>query len=215
MTKTVLTKICGLTQAKDIDAAVHAGARYIGLNFFEKSPRFLPLEQAQNLVGNIPAVVVKVALTVNAGDATLDRIVAQVNPDMLQLHGNESPARVEQVRARFGLPVMKAVGVQDQNDLIALQQYCQVADLILVDAKPPKGAKLPGGNGVAFDWRLISGRSWPVPWLLAGGLTAQNVTEAIRLTGASQVDASSGVESAPGVKEIQKIQRFIEAAEFS
>jgi len=131
---------------------------------------------------------------------------------MLQLHGHESPARVAEIRARFGLPVMKAVGIADEADLAAIAGYAQVADQILIDAKPPTGAALPGGNGLAFDWRLIAGRDWERPWMLAGGLTPANVAEAIRLTGARQVDVSSGVESAPGVKDADAIAAFIAAA---
>jgi phosphoribosylanthranilate isomerase len=156
--------------------------------------------------------VAKVALTVDADDAALDELLGGVPVDMLQLHGHESPERVAEVRARYGLPVMKAVGVAGEEDLSALEVYGRVADQLLVDAKPPKGADLPGGNGLAFDWRLIAGRRWPVPWMLAGGLTPDNVAEAIRLTGARQVDVSSGVESAPGVKDAGRIAAFLKAA---
>jgi phosphoribosylanthranilate isomerase len=131
---------------------------------------------------------------------------------MFQLHGSEPPARVTAVKTRYGLPVMKAVGIADADDLVALEAYLQVADQILIDAKPPKGADLPGGNGLAFDWRLIAGRRWPVPWMLAGGLTPDNVHEAIAMTGAQQVDVSSGVESAPGVKDAKKVAAFCAAA---
>jgi phosphoribosylanthranilate isomerase len=156
--------------------------------------------------------VAKVALTVDATDADLDAILDQVPIDMLQLHGHEAPDRVAEVRARYGLPVMKAVGVATAGDLADLDAYARVADQILVDAKPVPGAVLPGGNGVAFDWRLIAGRRWPVPWMLAGGLTPENVAEAVRLTGARQVDVSSGVESAPGVKDPARIAAFLRAA---
>ena len=163
----------------------------------------------------MPVGVAKVALVVNADDALLDAITDEVPIDMLQLHGSETPERVAEVRARYGLPVMKAVGVADQSDLEALSSYAKVADQILVDAKPPKGADLPGGNGLSFDWRLIAGRRWPVPWMLAGGLEAGNVAEAIRLTGARQVDVSSGVENAPGQKDAVKIAAFCRAAQAS
>ena len=133
--------------------------------------------------------------------------------DMLQLHGHETPDRVLAVKARYGLPVMKAVGVADASDLVKLDTYLKVADQILVDAKPPKEADLPGGNGLAFDWRLIAGRRWPIPWMLAGGLSPQNVAEAIAMTGAGQVDVSSGVESAPGVKDAARIAAFVAAAQ--
>lgn len=205
-------KICGLKDAANIKAAADAGARYIGLVFFEKSPRNVSLEHAAKLALDVPVGVAKVALTVNATDEFLDALTAQVPLDMLQLHGAESPARVLEIRARYGLPVMKAVAVADETDLPALAKYEAVADQILVEAKPPKNAPLPGGNGVPFDWQLIAGRKWPKPWMLAGGLTMENVSEAIRLTGATQVDLSSGVESAPGVKDPALIKAFIEAA---
>jgi len=209
----IRVKICGLTQAEDIRAAAKAGAGYIGFNFFEKSPRYVTVAQAGLLAIEVPVGVAKVSLTVNADDAMLDEIVEGVALDMLQLHGSESVDRVAEIRVRYGLPVMKVVGVADEGDLPALLEYARVADQLLVDAKAPKGAVLPGGNGVAFDWRLIVGRRWPVPWMLAGGLTPANVAEAVRLTGAPQVDVSSGVESAPGVKDATLIKDFILAAQ--
>ncbi len=158
-----------------------------------------------------PPGLAKVALTVDADDAALDAIVEGVPLDMLQLHGHESPDRVAAVRARYGLPVMKAVGVADESDLAAVLDYSLVADQILIDAKPPKGAVLPGGNGLSFDWRLVAQRRWLRPWMLAGGLTPDNVAEAIRLTNARQVDVSSGVEAAPGVKDRARIAAFVAA----
>ena len=205
-------KICGLKDAANIQAAADAGARYIGLVFFEKSPRNVSLVQAAALALDVPIGVAKVALTVNAPNELLDALTAQVPLDILQLHGSESPARVLEIRKRYGLPVMKAVPVADETDLPALAKYEAVADQILVEAKPPKNAALPGGNGVPFDWQLIAGRQWQKPWMLAGGLTMGNVAEAIRQTGATQVDLSSGVESAPGVKDPALIKAFIEAA---
>ena len=139
-------------------------------------------------------------------------MTAAVPVDMLQLHGSEPPGRVSEIKSRYGLPVMKVIGVADAGDLEALDIYARVADQIMVDAKPPKNAVLPGGNGLTFDWRLLAGRRWPVPWMLAGGLTAANVAEAIRLTGADQVDVSSGVETAPGVKDAAMIAAFVKAA---
>jgi phosphoribosylanthranilate isomerase len=208
----VRVKICGLRNAQDVAAATQAGARYLGFVFFPKSPRHVEIAQARNLAIEVPPGVAKVALVVNATDAELDAICAAVPLDMMQLHGSESPARVAEIRARFGLPVMKAVGVAETGDLSKIAEYEAVADQILVDAKAPKGAALPGGNGLAFDWRLIAGREWAKPWMLAGGLTPENVAEAIRLTGARQVDVSSGVESAPGVKDAARIRAFLEAA---
>lgn len=213
MTQDIRVKICGLSEARHIDAAVRAGAAYVGLVFFPKSPRNVSVDEAAHLAAAVPPGVAKVALVVNAEDAALDEILGRVPLDMLQLHGSESPARVDEVRARFGLPVMKAVGVAGEEDLPALAEYGRVADQLLVDAKPPKDAALPGGNGLSFDWRLVAGRRWPVPWMLAGGLTPENVGEAIRLTGARQVDVSSGVETAPGVKDEGLIAAFVSAAQ--
>jgi len=212
MTRDIRVKICGLTEQRHIEAAVAAGASYVGLVFFSKSPRNLSIEQAQALAIEVPPGVAKVALSVDADNELLDAITGAVPLDMLQLHGHESPARVREVQARYGLPVMKAVGIADRADLVTLQDYWQVADQILIDAKPPKDAPLPGGNGLSFDWTLLADRRWPCPWMLAGGLTAGNVAEAIGLTKARQVDVSSGVESAPGVKDAGLIEAFIKAA---
>ncbi len=208
----VAVKICGLTQAGDVAASVEAGARYVGLNFFPASPRCLAHSHAAALAALVPPGMCKVALTVDANNDTLDALLAAVPVDMLQLHGGESPARVAEVRRRYGLPVIKALGVSDAADLPAIDHYAGVADQLLIDARPPRGAVLPGGNGVPFDWDLIAGRRWPVPWLLAGGLTAANVAEAIRRTGARQVDVSSGVESAPGHKDPAAVLAFLRAA---
>jgi phosphoribosylanthranilate isomerase len=206
-------KICGISEPVALSAAIAAGARYVGFVFFEKSPRHVSIETARDLALLVPAGVAKVALTVNADNAYLDAITAQVPLDMLQLHGHETPERMAELRARYGLPLMKAVGIADAGDLAALDVYGRVADQLLVDTKAPKGANLPGGNGQSFDWGLIAGRRWPVPWMLAGGLTIENVAEAARLTGATQVDISSGVESAPGVKDPKLIAAFIAAAQ--
>ena len=209
----VRVKICGLRTLADVAAVAASGAGYIGLNFFPPSPRYLTLDEGRALALAAPPGLAKVALTVDADDATLDAIVAAMPLDMLQLHGHESPERVMAVRTRFGLPVMKVIGVRDERDLAALLDFSMVADQIMIDAKPPKGAVLPGGNGVAFDWRLVAQRRWLRPWMLAGGLTAENVAEAVRLTGARQVDVSSGVESAPGVKDHARIAAFVAAAQ--
>ncbi|MCR9157829.1 MAG: phosphoribosylanthranilate isomerase [Rhodobacteraceae bacterium] len=209
MTSGIRTKICGLTRPEDVHACASAGATYIGLNFFPKSPRFVSFEAARDLAFEAPIGLAKVGLVVNANDTFLDDLMALVPLDFIQLHGSESPERVSEVRMRYGLPVIKAVGVADEQDVAALDLYAEVADQVLVDAKPPKNAVLPGGNGVSFDWRLISARRWPKPWLLAGGLTPDNVAEAIALTGTQQVDVSSGVESAPGVKDGGLIRDFI------
>ncbi|PKP71489.1 MAG: phosphoribosylanthranilate isomerase [Alphaproteobacteria bacterium HGW-Alphaproteobacteria-4] len=208
----IRVKICGLRDAGHIAAAAKAGANYLGFVFFPRSPRNLTLTQARGLALAVPVGIAKVGLVVDADNAFLDALLAEVPLDLLQLHGRESVARVAEVRARYGLPVMKAVGVADADDLAAVADYSQVADQILVDAKAPAGADLPGGNGRAFDWTLLSRRRWPRPWMLAGGLTPENVAEAIYLTGARQVDVSSGVETAPGVKDAGLIADFIAAA---
>jgi phosphoribosylanthranilate isomerase len=208
----IRVKICGLRTPADVTAVARAGAAYAGFVFFAKSPRNVTLPEARLAALAAPPGLAKVALTVDADDATLDAIVEAVPLDMLQLHGHESPDRVAQVRARYRLPVMKAVGLADESDLPAIFAFSTVADQILIDAKPPRGADLPGGNGLAFDWRLLAGRRWLRPWMLAGGLTAENVAEAVRLTGARQVDVSSGVESAPGVKDAARIAAFVAAA---
>ncbi|MEQ3672458.1 phosphoribosylanthranilate isomerase [Pseudophaeobacter sp.] len=210
----IRVKICGLNSPQDVAAAAAAGAAYVGFVFFPKSPRNISIEQATQLALEAPVGLCKVALTVNADDAMLDALTDAVPLDMLQLHGSESPERVAEVKARYGLPVMKAIGVADAADLPQIDLYSQVADQLLIDAKPPKNADLPGGNGLAFDWRLLAGRKyWQRPWMLAGGLTPENVAEAVRMTGARQVDVSSGVEAAPGQKDAALIAEFSTAAQ--
>ena len=208
----IRVKICGLRTLADVAAVAAAGAAYAGFNFFPKSPRSVTVGEALPLALAAPPGLAKVALVVDAGDPMLDALVEALPLDMLQLHGKESPDRVAEIRSRYGLPVMKAIGVADEGDLAALLEYSLVADQILVDAKPPKNAVLPGGNGLTFDWRLVAQRRWLRPWMLAGGLTAENVAEAVRLTNARQVDVASGVESAPGVKDAGKISGFVRAA---
>ncbi|MGH1423340.1 MAG: phosphoribosylanthranilate isomerase [Pseudooceanicola sp.] len=208
----VRVKICGLSRQADVAASAAAGAAYVGFVFFPKSPRYITLETARVLALNVPMGIAKVALVVDADNAELDTLMDTVPLDMLQLHGHESPDRVTDIRARYGLPVMKAVGIADESDLALLDDHLQVADQVLVDAKPPKTADIPGGNGLSFDWRLIAGRRWPIPWMLAGGLTPDNVAEAIRLTGARQVDVSTGVEASRGVKDPDLISAFAAAA---
>lgn len=202
-------KICGLVDEACVAAAVDAGARYIGFVFFAKSPRYVSVERARSLAALIPPEICKVALTVNATDAELSEIVEHAPIDMLQLHGAESPERVADIKARFGLPVMKAIGIGQAEDLDAIGEFAPVVDQILVDAKPPKGADVPGGNGVPFDWDLLAARRWPVPWMLSGGLTKDNVSEAVQRTSAQQIDLSSGVEIARGVKDPDLIRAFM------
>lgn len=212
MTSDVRVKICGLKTPADVQAVAEAGAAYCGFVFFEKSPRHVDIETARELAFCAPVGLAKVALVVDADDAMLDKITGEVPLDMLQLHGSESPDRVAQVKQRYGLPVMKAIGVAEAADLPLIDLYAQVADQLLIDAKPPKGAVLPGGNGLRFDWQLVQRKYWTRPWMLAGGLHAGNVAEAIARTGTRQVDVSSGVESAPGVKDAAKIRAFVAAA---
>lgn len=208
----VRVKICGLTDRVMLDVACAAGAGYVGFVFFPKSPRNVTIAQAAELAIEVPLGVAKVALVVDADDALLDQITSAMPLDMLQLHGKETPDRVTEIRARYGLPVMKAVGLATPEDVRQIDIYAQVADQILVDAKPAPASDLPGGNGMVWDWALARRKYWTRPWMLAGGLTAENVAQAIDLTGARQVDVSSGVESAPGVKDADKIRAFIQAA---
>jgi phosphoribosylanthranilate isomerase len=203
-------KICGLRDVDTVAAAMDAGAAYVGFVFFAKSPRNVSIAEARTLAP-LAAGATRVALVVNADDALIAEIAASPI-DMIQLHGTETPDRVAEIKRTTGLPVMKAIGVADAGDLAKIDLYADIADQLLIDAKPPKDGDLPGGNGLSFDWRLIEGRTWPCPWMLAGGLTPDNVAEAARLTGAAQIDVSSGVESAPGVKNAAMIRKFIEAA---
>ena len=214
MMQTTSVKICGLSDPEHVAVAAEAGAAYVGYVFFPKSPRNVSFAQARALALATPVGLVKVALTVNADNAFLNQLLAEVPLDMLQLHGNETPERVTEIKARYGLPVMKAIGVAGPKDLAEIDTYSAVADQLLIDAKPPKGTDLPGGNGLAFDWKLLRDRKyWIKPWMLAGGLTPSNVQEAIRLTGARQIDVSSGVESAAGVKDSTLIAQFLSAAQ--
>jgi phosphoribosylanthranilate isomerase len=208
----IAIKFCGLSRPEDVAVAAECGARYVGFVFFPKSPRNVSLETARALALEAPPGLAKVALTVDADDAAFDELLERVPLDMLQLHGAESPERVAEVRARYGLPVMKAVGVANEDDLAAIDAYSEVADQLLIDAKPTEETVLPGGNGLSFDWRLLAGRKcWTKPWMLAGGLTPQNVAEAVRLTGARQVDVSSGVEGERGVKDAERMSAFARA----
>ncbi len=204
-------KICGLATPDAVRQAAGLGAAYVGLVFFPGSPRNVSPEAARALVAAAPPGVTTVALLVDPDDALVDRVAA-LPVGMLQLHGRETPERTAEIRARTGLPVMKAVGIGVAGDLDRIAAYEAVADQILVDAPAPAGAGRPGGNAAAFDWRLVAGRRWARPWMLAGGLTPGNVAEAVRLTGAGQVDVSSGVESAPGVKDQARVAAFIAAA---
>ena len=205
-------KICGLSNAPTLEAALDAGADMVGFVFFEKSPRFVGLDHARELAARASDRAKIVALSVDPSDRMLAAIIRALAPDFLQLHGAESPERVAEIRRIFDIPTIKALGVAGAADFARASDYAEAADWLLIDAKPPKGAALPGGNGAPFDWRLARDFSPAKPWLLSGGLEAGNVAEAIALSGARGVDVSSGVESAPGVKDIGKIRAFIAAA---
>jgi len=209
----VEVKICGLSTPETVDAAVNAGADLIGLVFFPKSPRNVSVQQAAQLADRARGKAKIVTLVVDADDALLNDIVAKVGPDLIQAHGSESPERIGEMARLTGKPVIKAIRVSDAGDIASAAQFSGAASLILYDAKAPEtlGSALPGGNGHAFDWELLEGSRRPA-FMLAGGLTPENVREAIRVTGAPVVDVSSGVETAPGVKDIGLIRKFIEAA---
>ncbi len=209
---TPVVKICGLSSAATLDAALDAGADMVGFVFFPKSPRHVDWETARGLGRRARGRAKIAALSVDADDDTLARIVETLAPDLMQLHGSETPARVKQISELCARPTMKAIGVAARADLALAEPYEHVADLMLVDAKPPKDAALPGGNGRPFDWRLAREFRFPGPWLLSGGLDPGNVAEAIALSHARGVDVSSGVESAPGVKDEARIRAFVAAA---
>ena len=205
-------KICGLRTPETLDVALESGADMVGFVFFGPSPRNLTLEAARVLGQQVQDHAAKVALTVNADDDTLHDIVAALQPDMLQLHGNETIERVVAIRTRFGLPVMKALPIATRSDLSPIREYSNVADALLFDARPAPDDTRPGGLGKTFDWTLLAGLNATVPFMLSGGLSPDNVAEAIRISGAPLVDVSSGVESAPGVKDAARIAAFLKAA---
>ncbi|HKF63998.1 MAG TPA: phosphoribosylanthranilate isomerase [Dongiaceae bacterium] len=210
----VAVKICGVNSEAALAAAVANGASALGFNFYPPSPRAIDAGRARALTAMVPPGIVKIGLFVDAGDETIAAVLAAAALDMLQLHGDETPRRVKDIRRRFGLPVMKAVKLASATDVAAADAYIAVADRLLFDAKPPpemKGA-LPGGNAISFEWSLIAGRSWALPWLLSGGLHAGNLAAAIAATGATAVDLSSGVEDSPGRKNPEKIAAFLRLA---
>jgi phosphoribosylanthranilate isomerase len=208
----VVIKICGLTTPEALDAALQAGADMVGFVFFASSPRHVGLEAARLLGARVRGSAIKVALSVDAGDDELAASIEALAPDMLQLHGKESPDRVVAVRARFGVPVMKALPIAERADLAAVRRYEGVADRLIFDARAPRAATRPGGLGKSFDWRILESFASGMPFMLSGGLDADNVAEALRVTGAPGVDVSSGVERAPGEKDLGKIRAFIGAA---
>jgi phosphoribosylanthranilate isomerase len=208
----LIVKICGLSTPEALAAALDAGADMVGFVFFPPSPRHISFAAARALAGRVEGRAEKVALTVDADDATFAAIVEQLKPDLLQLHGQEPPARVCALQRRFGLPVMKAIAVERKEDLAAVAGYAAVADRLLFDARPPRAATRPGGLGKTFDWRLLQNLDARVPFMLSGGLDAENVGEALRVTRAPAVDVSSGVETAPGQKDVGKIFEFVRTA---
>ena len=211
---TVRVKICGVNSRAALAAALAGGASHVGFVFYGPSPRALEAAAAATLAATVPAGVTRVGLTVDETDARIAALLAAVPLDMLQLHGDETPTRVGGLRRRFGLPVMKAIRVSGAADVEAAAAYGGAADWLLFDARPPRdmAGALPGGNALAFDWRLIAGRRWPLPWMLSGGLNAGNLAEAVATTGATAVDVSSGVEDRPGVKNPAKIAAFLALA---
>src|ERR1700760_40714 len=208
----LIVKICGLSTRETLDAALDAGADMVGFVFFPPSPRHLGLERARELGKHAKGRAVKVALSVDADDATLGNIVDALQPDILQLHGKETVARVRDIKQKFSLQVMKALAIETPADLAALPGYAAVADRILFDARAPKHATRPGGLGAAFDWHVLENLALNIPFMVSGGLNAGNVAEAVRVTRAGGVDVSSGVESAPGLKDPDMIRDFIRAA---
>jgi phosphoribosylanthranilate isomerase len=211
----LIVKICGLSTRETLEVALDAGADMVGFVFFPPSPRHLALEIARDLGKQAKRRAIKVALTVDADDSTLSNIVETLQPDILQLHGKETVARLRDIKQKFGLEVMKAIAVESAADLASLPGYAAVADRILFDARPPKGATRPGGLGAVFDWHLLENLDLKLPFLVSGGLTAENVAQAIRVTRAGGVDVSSGVEREPGVKDGEMIRAFIRAARAS
>jgi phosphoribosylanthranilate isomerase len=209
---TIQVKICGINSVESADAAVRAGADFAGMMFHPKSPRALNAEQARMLSDRMKGRTRLVAVMVDPDDAALKTIIACAKPDFIQLHGKESVARVSDIRSVAGLPVIKVLAVAEASDLASASQYESVADMLMFDAKAPDNATREGGHGAAFDWQLLRGRSFSRPWLLAGGLNAQNVARAVSISGTRGVDVSSGVETAPGVKNPEMIRAFIENA---
>lgn len=206
-------KICGVTTPEAIETAAKSGAQMLGFVFYPKSPRALPVPIAAQLANQVPTGLRSVGLFVDPSDEELEAVTARVPLALVQLHGSETPARVASVKSRFSLPVIKALPISNAADVADAERYAGVADYFLFDAKPPPNvSSLPGGNGLAFDWRLLNGARIARPWLLAGGLTPENVAEAAATSGAKLVDVSSGVESRPGVKDTSLIESFLRAA---
>lgn len=208
----VEVKICGLSTAAALTAAICGGARYVGFVFYPSSPRFILIEPASALAMMVPSTIKRVGLFVDPPLADLGALLERVPLDMLQLHGKETPELVGEIRRRFALPVIKAMPVSEPSDLRDVDAFAAVADRLLFDARAPADAERPGGNAIAFDWSLVKGLSCRIPWFLAGGLDAANIATAVRLSGAAAVDVSSGVETSPGEKSPEKIRQFLRAA---
>jgi phosphoribosylanthranilate isomerase len=211
----LIVKICGLSTRETLETALEAGADMVGFVFFPPSPRHLSLTTARDLGKLVKRRAAKVALTVDADDAMLESIIETLQPDILQLHGRESVARLREVRRKFSLPVMKAIAVESPADLASLPEYAGLADRILFDARAPKEATRPGGLGAVFDWKILENLELKIPFMVSGGLSSLNVADAVRVTGAGGVDVSSGVERAPGQKDPEMIRVFIKAARAS
>jgi phosphoribosylanthranilate isomerase len=209
---TIETKICGIRTPEVLEAAAKHGARWVGFNFYPPSPRSVAPDLGAELARMVPTGLRSVGLFVDPTEDELGAVLGRVPLDVIQLHGSETPARVAEIRGRWSMPVMKAIKIATVEDLAAVAAYEAVADRLLFDAKPPKGvASLPGGNGLVFDWSILSGRSWSKPWMLAGGLTEANVAEAIARTGATAVDVASSIEERPGYKTPERVQGFLAA----
>lgn len=204
-------KICGLSTPEAIRASIDGGASHVGFIFFAKSPRNIAPAHARELKKVVYGMAKTVAVVVDADDAFLDEIVAELSPDIIQLHGKETPERVAEVKARYGRPVMKAISISEGADLAKIEPFRGIADRFLFDAKPPKGSELPGGNGVSFDWRLLAALDPGIDYMLSGGLNAANIGDALRLSNPPGIDISSGVESAPGIKDTALIEEFFKA----
>ena len=209
----VAAKICGLSTAETVAVAAAGGAKFTGFVFFPPSPRNLSPEQAGKLVATVPAGITRVGVFVDPSDELIAKVLVKAPLDMIQLHGEETPERVGLIRKKFGKQTMKAIKIAAETDLAAAPGYYGVADWLMFDARPPKSATRPGGNALAFDWELLRAKKWPLPWMLSGGLTPDNLTEAVRISRATSVDVSSGVESRPGVKDVSKIRDFLAKAQ--
>lgn len=205
----IKTKICGLRTKEAVDTSLAYGASYLGFVFYSPSPRNISPEDAAAICKHVPSTVKRVAVTVSMSNSELEALLKAFTPDYLQLHGNESPERVKEVQLQYSIPIIKAISVSSAEDITLAARYEKYTDMLLFDAKPPKDAVLPGGNGVSFDWNLLKDAKMTRPWFLSGGLSCQNIAQALKNSGATMVDVSSGIESSPGVKDIARIKEFL------